>query len=52
MFVRIQAAVGSKKVSGKKTIGNGFLFVRIKAAVRLKKVPEKKQLEMHFCLLG
>ena len=42
MFVRIQAAVGSKKVFGKKTIGNGFLFVRIKAAVGLKTVSEKK----------
>ena len=52
MFVRIQAAVGSKKVSGKKTIGNGFLFVRIKAAVGLKTVSEKKQLELHFSLLG
>ena len=52
MFVRIQAAVGSKKISGKKTIGNLLLFVRIKAAVGWKTVSEKKQLEMHFCLLG
>ena len=51
MFVRIQAAVGSKKVSRKKTIGNEFSLVRIKAAVGLKTVSEKKQLEMHFCLL-
>ena len=42
MFIRIQAAVGSKKASRKKTIGNGFLFVRIKAAVGLKTVSEKK----------
>ena len=42
MFVRIQAAVGSKKVSGEKTIGNRFLFVSIKAAVGLKTVSEKK----------
>ena len=42
MFVRMQAAVGSKKVSEKKTIENGFWFVRIKAAVGLKTVSEKK----------